>query len=228
MIYTFCVILIVLSLLGAGTLGVVALVCVCRRRRRGLFISLASIGICVLLGAGAFVTVLARGAVDVKHAMDRQRAQASAARQTRIAPVLSLTPGVAGVDDEYWDYDGFRDWYRVPIRYPYDVQSIDTLDRGGIEINTAGGKSSDPNTQCKQLLWGITEYTVDSRMALCHLEDYVEDDVPKPWAVLTFDSDNIQYFKSREAMLEAASAAGFAGERQLQSVKQRYTAYWSR
>ena len=40
--------------------------------------------------------------------------------------------------DPFYTCDGFRDWYRFPLKYPYQITTIDQLKEGYLEEHTGG------------------------------------------------------------------------------------------
>ncbi|MBR4717719.1 MAG: hypothetical protein IKP09_06645, partial [Lentisphaeria bacterium] len=40
--------------------------------------------------------------------------------------------------DPFYTYTGCRDWYRLPLKYPYQISTIDQLREGYLEEHTGG------------------------------------------------------------------------------------------
>ena len=52
---------------------------------------------------------------------------------------------------DFYNYMGYRDWYRFPLKYPYQMEMIDTFDTG-IFGKYIGGDIRDPNKSVEGLL----------------------------------------------------------------------------
>ena len=65
-----------------------------------------------------------------------------------VLPILLL----AGCEEaDFYNYMGYRDWYRFPLKYPYQMEMIDTFDTG-IFGKYIGGDIRDPNKSVEGIL----------------------------------------------------------------------------
>ena len=65
-----------------------------------------------------------------------------------VLPILLL----AGCEEaDFYNYMGYRDWYRFPLKYPYQMGMIDTFDIG-IFGKYIGGDIRDPNKSVEGIL----------------------------------------------------------------------------
>ena len=64
-------------------------------------------------------------------------------------PILLLLAGCEKAD--FYNYMGYRDWYRFPLKYPYQMEMIDTFDTG-IFGKYIGGDIRDPNKSVEGIL----------------------------------------------------------------------------
>ena len=63
-------------------------------------------------------------------------------------PILLL----AGCEKaDFYNYMGYRDWYRFPLKYPYQMEMIDTFDTGTFG-KYIGGDIRDPNKSVEGIL----------------------------------------------------------------------------
>ena len=65
-----------------------------------------------------------------------------------VLPILLLS-GCEKAD--FYNYMGYRDWYRFPLKYPYQMEMIDTFDIG-IFGKYIGGDIRDPNHSVEGIL----------------------------------------------------------------------------
>ena len=55
------------------------------------------------------------------------------------------------VPDGFYDYDGFRDWFRMPLIFPYELSAVDTTDVLWLHRHNGKGPVSDPNRSSGQV-----------------------------------------------------------------------------
>ena len=66
-----------------------------------------------------------------------------------VLQILLLLSGCEKAD--FYNYMGYRDWYRFPLKYPYQMEMIDTFDTG-IFGKYIGGDIRDPNKSVEGIL----------------------------------------------------------------------------
>ena len=94
----------------------------------------------------------------------------------------------------FYSYQGFRDWWRIPLRFPYQVGIIDSFDRGLLEKYDPNSRIDDP--KCDTIADNITgigyhdDFTVFRR-----------DNKEKPYGILIYASGETSLF-STETELE--------------------------
>ena len=119
-----------------------------------------------------------------------------------VLPLLLL----AGCEKaDFYNYMGYRDWYRFPLKYPYQMEMIDTFDTG-IFGKYIGGDIRDPNKSVEGIL--IVS-------ALIQRDDCVifrlppegsrgaADSARPPgsrYAIFRYDSGQLQFFKDEESL----------------------------
>ena len=226
---------VVLILLSAGLLGCLAallmgIVSACRKRWRRVLISLAVLLFCGIMALGAGLGLVVKSGMDFTSYVHRQVAAANARdkalQKAKVDAIKALTPKIdwTKVDRQYWEYEGFRDWFRVPIRWPYEIASIDTRETGHLRQNTADGKSDDPNHQTKNLdLNNITHCACDSHMLLFRRAW----EGSEQWGLFEFDTEVRETFTTDAQMWSRAKDHGWTGPATLSGVKDSYDQYWS-
>lgn len=220
----------------AGFISTLVLLIQCKWRH--MLVSLFGMLLCTGLCAGLVFALLVRG---TRWAMQEAKTAATAAmthveaeqqareeaKQARIQEVEDRTPAAmrGKIDSQFWNFEGFRDWYRIPVRYPYSIQCIDSLEKGAINENLAGGKCDDPNKQERQTgVSGITFYSADANM-LIYRKDVREKVI---WGIFTFDSGTNHEYASQEEMLRVAKERGFSGKLEMRTIQEQHNDYWGR
>jgi hypothetical protein len=226
-------VLIIVSACGGMAALITGIVMAVKRRWMAGWILLGLLILCILLTAGSGAALAWTGFAATRSfvkrvvAEENARAQAHAAlSKARVDAIKALTPDQdwSKVDDQYWNYDGFRDWFRVPIRWPYGMESIDTLDRGTLQKNVAGGRSDDPNAQCKSVadVANITHYAWDANVLL-----FKElRDGKTGWGAVEFDSEIVRRFSTEADLMKWAHDRGCKASGDLPSVKENFERYW--
>ena len=73
--------------------------------------------------------------------------------------------------DPFYTYAGFRDWYRFPLKYPYQVMMVDTWSHGSLE-RYDGGDIENPNASSHSVMDGwITHLHLHDDYAFFRNED---------------------------------------------------------
>jgi hypothetical protein len=115
------------------------------------------------------------------------------------------------------DFDcgrGFADYFRIPLRYPYQIVAIDTLDDGC--LNTWQGEQT-----C--ILRGISQYAVEGAIMVGRTGPTWDSlDRPEGWFSLNFDTGEVRRYDNREAFAAACWELGFEGEPALRSIREHY------
>ena len=126
-----------------------------------------------------------------------------------------------GYHPDFYNYDGFRDWYRFPLVYPYHITMIDTFDRGWLD-EYVGGDIRDPNVSSKSVLEGDIS-------AIIQRDDSLIFKLEKPdkggnlYGIFDYRSGEIRRFKDTDS-LRGALEPGFP--LLFESLKKAYDDYW--
>ncbi len=144
------------------------------------------------------------------------------------AAIKKLSPEVTDwskVDKEYWNWEGDFDWFRTPVRYPYDLHSIDTPSAHGfLNRNIHSGHSSEPTHDGQTKINDIEAYSTDSHFFVFH--QIPRDGTPEKWGIFAYLVDTTDYFKDEASMWAEAIRRGYAGPTTLESIESHYTNYW--
>ena len=126
-----------------------------------------------------------------------------------------------GYRPDFYNYDGFRDWYRFPLIYPYQIITIDGFDRGRLE-EYIGGDIRDPNVSSKSVLKGDIS-------AIIRQDEYLVFKLEKPdkegnvYGIFDYRSGEVRRFKDTDS-LRRELEPGFP--LQFDSLEKAYDDYW--
>ena len=126
-----------------------------------------------------------------------------------------------GYRPDFYNYDGFRDWYRFPLVYPYHIIMIDTYDRGWLE-EYIGGDIRDPNVYSKSVLEGDIS-------AIIRQDDRLIFKLEKPdkegnlYGIFDYRNGEVRRFKDADS-LRRELEPGFPLE--FDSLEKAYDDYW--
>ncbi len=111
------------------------------------------------------------------------------------------------IDESYFTGEGFRDWFRFPLVYPYEMEMIDGLDDGSI----AGGDAAR--------ITGITHCAFDARVLVGKSED--------GWLLFEFESGELGSFTSKQDVMAEAVKRGFDPKIEILSVEEQFRRFAS-
>ncbi len=144
--------------------------------------------------------------------------------------LLCLFFGPAGCDDSpqhpgegFYSYDGYRDWWRIPLQFPWQIIVIDTFDSGSLEEYDPSQNIADPNVSSHAVLEKrITEvFPAEKYLAFrCGKEEF---------GVLVYSTKRIVLFHS-ESELGKYLRQEFPGDAapKFESLQQCYDEIWEK
>lgn len=129
---------------------------------------------------------------------------------------------LATVNPDYYTYFGFRDWWRIPLVYPYALHAIDTLDCASLADER--GVQDFRNLQgAATLAHGITRLALDRNYLLMERGDcfYGSDNDALPFGVFDFAAGRtIASFDTEAELFARARELGYTGVLELISVQE--------
>ena len=135
--------------------------------------------------------------------------------------ILAFVPGCDDFPqlpgEGFFSYTGYRDWWRIPLVFPYQITILDSFDRGYLEKYDPSSLVADPRKET--LLSGIT--------AFARSENHWFFKREKDFCVFRIAAGKTEYFKSEADLLE------FCRQRALpfpvwQKLKKLYQERWNR
>ena len=124
--------------------------------------------------------------------------------------------------ENFYTYKGFYDWYRIPLRYPYSLVSIDVLNfafiQNELEVEDITQK---PNTAISLNLKDIVLFDFDSHHLIAISEANFGASDPE-YYYLDFETGNILQLDTEEELIQLALKNNFEHEINLKTVRDYY------
>ena len=129
------------------------------------------------------------------------------------------------VDPDFFTYPGFRDWFRFPLVYPYQVEMVDELDLGALNRVRSGAKIREGGARGDIVRW-LTHLSFDGKFLVGRVYSGRKFAEPKPadiyWIVFEFASGEYERFDSKGEAVKYARDHGFTGDERLESLRTHY------
>ena len=93
----------------------------------------------------------------------------------------------------FYSYQGYRDWWRIPLRFPYQITVIDTFDYGTLEKYDPSSLIADP--KCATVVENISAIGYDGKFAV-----FRQNNTEKPYGCLIYASGSVRNFASAEEL----------------------------
>ena len=138
-----------------------------------------------------------------------------------LLPTQKLAEDIMSYSPDFYNYEGFRDFYRFPLIYPYHITMIDTCDRGQLE-EYIGGDIRDSNVSSKSVFEGCIS-------AIIQRDDSLIFKLEKPdregnfYGIFDYRIGEVRRFKDTDS-LRGALEPGFPLN--FEPLKKAYDDYW--
>ncbi|MBK1882974.1 hypothetical protein JIN85_11145 [Luteolibacter pohnpeiensis] len=126
------------------------------------------------------------------------------------------------IPEEFYTYPGFRDWWRMPLVFPYQLSWVDTLDSGQLGRYDPGGSIEDPNGSISQVISDITRFAIDSSLMVAE----IRAESTLKYILFDFKTGSLQAFDSEREVWTVAKWAGFTGRQTLLPNQFLYDRYY--
>ncbi len=124
---------------------------------------------------------------------------------------LGLILSFAG-SDNYWEYQGAFDYWRMPLEPPYELVMVDTLGEAAIH--------QWKNDSAPAILWGITKYEKRGPLVAGFYEG------EHGWFLFDCTNGAIAKFTDRESFHKACTDKGFTSLPAMMSIRDNWHCYW--
>jgi hypothetical protein len=93
----------------------------------------------------------------------------------------------------FYSYRSYRDWWRIPLRFPYQITVIDTFANGNLEKYDSSSLIADP--KCETVVENISAIGYDGKFAV-----FQQRNVEKPYGCLIYASGSVRNFATIEEL----------------------------
>jgi hypothetical protein len=118
--------------------------------------------------------------------------------------------------NNFWEYQGAFDFWRMPLEEPYQLVMIDTIEQAGIS------KWQDGSS----IINGIAKY--EKRGSL--IAGYCERKTFKPekagWLLFDCVTGKAEFFASEQLLTETCEKRGFSPPIQMKTIRENWILYW--
>ena len=111
--------------------------------------------------------------------------------------IKGIQPNNAEIPNPYFYCAGFRDYYRMPLIYPYALVSIDDVKLGYLTDESGIKNIFNESNRRKSILGDITRLSFNSDYLLVEI-DSEQDNKSEKYAVLNLKNEEIVKFESKE------------------------------
>lgn len=113
------------------------------------------------------------------------------------------------IPDAFYTYDGFRDWWRVPLVFPYQLIYVDVTDKARLEKYNPAYPIEDPNKSSSHILRYIIRLKTDNKLLLFEISD--DNGNKHEYRLFEYSTGLQSTFNNESDMWKAAVKAGFSG-----------------
>jgi hypothetical protein len=200
----------------------------------GLLVSIAGIVICVYLLARKVVHKIQEVNTQLTSGMEGTLDSLSRGMEDSRTYVLENNKQVGllksyvkdtAINEQFYTYFGFRDYYRFPLRYPYAIHCIDLKDNGFL-FNERAVKQFDlsDNGDTDLGIPGIKKLAFDNRFLLIEQQNELPgsgETTPdaRKYLLFEFDTEASQPAKDLKQLLDLAHRKGYAGADTLMTIE---------
>ena len=120
----------------------------------------------------------------------------------------------------FYSYRGYRDWWRTPLSFPYQVTNIDTFDYGTLEKYDPSSLIADP--KCEILVTGITQITCNGKFAVFRRKTPAQS-----FGILLFSTSSIKFFDTEKDLTDFLNTNFPSGDLpEMMDLENFYNATW--
>ncbi len=120
----------------------------------------------------------------------------------------SMQPADIIIPDSYLSYAGLRDYFRMPLIYPYSMASIDVLEKGTLQDERGIKYIAKCRNENEPILQDITYFTFDRNMLLAKTEFSSSFDTVR-YYIFKFKTRELEKFDNVSEMKAQALSFGF-------------------
>jgi hypothetical protein len=157
-----------------------------------------------------------------KHQANINSAQIKLLKSYLPANILNNEP------EQFYTYLGFKDYYRLPLRYPYSIHCLDSRENGELynEVNVSRFDEND-NGELFSGISNINKIAFDKNYLLIE-QDVTStrtDKVIKHYILFELETEKHQETKSLNSLIELAKEKGYTGADTLMTLEQYHNLF---
>ena len=133
----------------------------------------------------------------------------------------------AAVPEDFYAYEGLRDWYRMPLVFPYQLEAIDLTLR--FNLMRYNGKASvrDPNKSSETVRGGTSPMTTISHLSFDRTMLLFKKEGVDEYGIFSFLDGGFTSFATEAELWTSAQGRGFSGPKRLIPVATAFDNYWA-
>ena len=148
------------------------------------------------------------------------------ARKAFLAAALPESERSA-IPEDFYAYDGLRDWFRMPLVFPYQLEAIDLTLR--FNLMRYNGKASvrDPNKSSETVRGGTSPMTTISHLSFDRTMLLFKKEGVDEYGIFSFLDGGFTSFATEAELWTSAQGRGFSGPKRLIPVATAFDNYWA-
>ncbi len=127
------------------------------------------------------------------------------------------------IPDAFYTYDGFRDWWRMPLVFPYQLKCINTHDRANVETYNPDYPVANPNKSSQHIFGGVVRLATDNTILVYERRN----GATQVYGILIYATGELTEFNEKDKLWKAAGDAGYTQEYSLLTVKELFRYYYN-
>lgn len=105
----------------------------------------------------------------------------------------NIQPETISIPPSYFYCAGFRDYYRMPLVYPYSIIAIDSIDKGCLSDETGINNIFNESNSSKEVINNIIKFVFSKEYLMAETDE-------ESFILLNFENGNIQKFESKDEL----------------------------
>ena len=118
--------------------------------------------------------------------------------------------------NNFWEYKGAFDFWRMPLEEPYQLVIIDTMEQAGISKWQDGS----------YIVYGILKYEKRGQLVAGYCERRTFKPEKTGWFLFDCVTGKAVDFGSEQLFVEACEKRGFSPPIQMKTIPENWTLYW--
>ena len=126
------------------------------------------------------------------------------------------------IPDDFYTYSGFRDWWRLPLVFPYQLGCVDSKDKALLNKHIVGFSVKNPNESSETLIWDINRIQTDNRMLVCE----IQNPQGTSYGLFIYETGEKLSFDTGPDAWEVAVKSGYTGEQTFITIRELFSKYY--